>query len=107
MALHFVKALWRFPVEKIAIENPIGKLSSLWHGPDQTIQPYMFGHGETKATCLWLKNLPLLKPTQIVEGRDGRVWKEAPSMERAKNRSRTYEGIAAAMAAQWSEDLTR
>ena len=101
MALHFVKALWRFPVQKLALENPIGKLSSLWRGPDQIIQPWQFGHGETKATCLWLKDLPLLKPTNIVDGRNGRVWKETPSVERAKNRSRTYQGIADAMAAQW------
>jgi len=101
MALHFVKALWKFPVEKLGIENPIGRLSSLWRGPDQIIQPWQFGHGETKATCLWLKNLPLLQPTQIVDGRYGRVWKEGPSPERAKNRSRTYEGIARAMAEQW------
>lgn len=101
MALHFVKALWKFPVERLAIENPIGKLSSLWHGPDQTVQPWQFGHGETKATCLWLKNLPPLRPTQIVEGRKPRVHHESPGKERTKNRSRTYEGIASAMAEQW------
>lgn len=101
MALHFVKALWRFPVERIAIENPIGRLSSLWRGQDQIIQPWQFGHGETKKTGLWLKNLPPLVPTRIVEGREGRVWKESPSQDRAKNRSRTYQGIAEAMAEQW------
>lgn len=101
MALHAVKALWKFPVEKIAIENPVGRLSSLWRGPDQYIQPYQFGHGESKNTGLWLRGLPKLKPTNVVDGRNGRVWKEAPSPERKKNRSRTYEGIAAAMAAQW------
>jgi len=101
MSLHFVKALWKFPVEKLGIENSIGRLSSIWRGPDQIIQPWQFGHGETKATCLWLKNLPPLVPTEIVEGRNGRVWKEAPSAERSKNRSRTYTGIARAMAEQW------
>jgi hypothetical protein len=101
MALHTVKSLWRFPIERIAIENPVGRLSSLWRGPDQTIQPWQFGHPETKATCLWLDNLPPLVPTNIVSGREGRVWKEAPGPERKKNRSRTYEGVAEAMAEQW------
>lgn len=102
MALHTVKALWKFPVERIAIENPIGRLSSLWRGPDQYIQPWQFGHGERKATGLWLKNLPPLYPTNEVEGREQRVWKETPSPERKKNRSRTYQGIAEAMASQWN-----
>lgn len=102
MALHTVKSLWSFPVPKIAIENPVGRLSSLWRGPDQTVQPHWFGHPETKATCLWLKGLPALVKTNVVEGREGRVWKEAPGPERKKNRSRTYEGIARAMAEQWS-----
>jgi hypothetical protein len=100
-ALHTVKALWKFPVDRIGIENPIGRLSSLWRGPDQYIQPYQFGHGERKATGLWLKNLPTLIPTNEVEGREQRVWKETPGPERKKNRSRTYQGIAEAMAAQW------
>jgi hypothetical protein len=86
---------------RIAMENPIGRLSTLYRKPDQIIQPWQFGHGETKATCLWLKNLPLLKPTNIVEGREGRVWKEPPSKDRWKKRSRTYQGIADAMAEQW------
>jgi hypothetical protein len=71
--------------------------------PDQIIQPWMFGHPETKATCLWLKNLPLLEPTNIVDGREQRVWKESPSPERWKKRSRTFQGIANAMADQWIE----
>lgn len=102
MALHAVKALWKFPVPRVAIENPVGRLSSLWRGPDQYIQPWQFGHGETKSTGLWLRGLPQLKPTNIVDGRNGRVWKEAPSPERKKNRSRAYAGIASAMADQYS-----
>jgi hypothetical protein len=86
---------------KIAIENPIGIMSTKYRKPDQIIQPWQFGHGETKATCLWLKGLPLLKPTNIVEGREQRIWRLPPSEDRAKLRSKTYEGIAAAMAAQW------
>lgn len=76
-------------------------MSTKWQKPNQIIQPWQFGHGETKATCLWLKGLPLLKPTNIVEGREGRVWKMPPSKDRAKLRSKTYEGIARAMAMQW------
>ena len=83
------------------IKNPIGIMSTVWKKPDQIIQPWQFGHGETKATCLWLKNLLPLKPTDIVSGREGRVWKETPSKVRWKNRSRTYQGIANAMAEQW------
>jgi len=90
------------PIEKIAIENPISIISSKIRKPDQIIQPWQFGHGETKATCLWLKNLPKLTPTNIVEGRENRVWKMPPSEDRWKERSRTYAGIAAAMAAQWN-----
>lgn len=87
--------------DKIAIENPIGIMSNIYRKPDQIIQPWMFGHGETKSTCLWLKNLPLLKPTNIVEGREQKCWKMAPSKDRAKLRSKTYKGIAEAMAQQW------
>ena len=87
--------------ERIDIENPIGIMSSQWRKPDQIIQPWQFGHGETKATCLWLKNLPKLEPTEIVEGREQRVWKMPPSAERARLRSKTYPGIAKAMAEQW------
>lgn len=86
---------------KIAIENPIGIMSTHYRKPDQIIQPWQFGHGETKATCLWLKGLPKLQPTNIVEGREQRIWKMAPSPDRAKMRSKTYEGIAKAMADQW------
>lgn len=88
--------------EKVAIENPIGIMSRVWRKPDQIIQPWMFGHGETKATCLWLKNLPVLKPTKIVDGREHKVWKMAPGPERAKKRAKTYNGIAQAMAEQWA-----
>jgi hypothetical protein len=104
-ALHFVKSIWKFPVAKLAIENPVGRLSSLWRGPTQIIQPWQFGHGETKGTCLWLRGLPPLVPTQIAEGRHGAVWREPPGPERKKNRSRTYEGIAEAMAEQWGGSL--
>jgi site-specific DNA-cytosine methylase len=86
---------------RVAIENPVGIMSSMWRTPDQIIQPWQFGHGETKATCLWLKGLPLLKPTNIVEGREQRIWKMPPSADRAKLRSKTYDGIALAMAEQW------
>jgi hypothetical protein len=100
-AIEFVKQLWEAPIPRIAIENPIGVLSTKFRKPDQIIQPWMFGQGETKATCLWLKNLPKLIPTEIVNGRVGRVWKEPPSPNRWKNRSRTYPSIAHAMAVQW------
>lgn len=88
--------------KRIAIENPIGIMSTRYRKPDQIIQPWQFGHGETKATCLWLKGLPKLQPTDIVEGREQRVWKMPPSPERAKLRSVTYPGIARAMAEQWA-----
>lgn len=87
--------------DKIAIENPIGIMSNIYRKPDQIIQPWMFGHGETKSTCLWLKNLPLLEPTNIVEGREQRIWRMPPGPDRAKERSKTYPGIADAMATQW------
>lgn len=87
--------------EKIAIENPIGIMSTHYRKPDQIIQPWMFGHGETKATCLWLKNLPKLEPKNIVDGREQRVWRMPPGPERAKERSKTFPGIAKAMAEQW------
>lgn len=101
MGLHAVKSLWKYPVPRIAIENPTGRLSSLWRGPTQIVQPWQFGHGEVKATGLWLKNLPELVPTSVVEGRETRVWNEPPGPERKKNRARTFRGIADAMAAQW------
>ena len=104
IALGFIRVLMDAPIPKIAIENPIGVISTRIRKPDQIIQPWQFGHGETKATCLWLKGLPLLKPTDIVDGREDRVWREPPSTDRWKNRSRTYQGIAEAMASQWSFD---
>jgi len=88
---------------KWAIENPIGIMSTHYRKPDQIIQPWQFGHGETKATCLWLNGLPKLEPTNIVEGREQRIWKMAPSPNSAKERSKTFAGIAQAMAEQWSE----
>jgi len=101
-ALIFVEELMNAPIPRICIENPISVISTRIRKPDQIIQPWMFGHGETKATCLWLKNLPKLEPTKIVQGRQGRVWKESPSPNRWKKRSRTYLGIAEAMASQWA-----
>jgi hypothetical protein len=101
LALMFVGELMSANIKHIAVENPIGVISSKIRKPDQIIQPWMFGQGETKATCLWLKNLPKLQPTNIVEGRYGRVWNESPGPNRWKNRSRTYTGIAEAMATQW------
>lgn len=91
--------------DRVAIENPVGIMSTKFRKPDQIIQPWQFGHGETKATCLWLKNLPKLEPTDIVEGREQRVWKMSPSPERGKERSKTYEGVAKAMAQQWAKIL--
>jgi site-specific DNA-cytosine methylase len=100
-ALEFVKKLLAAPVEKIALENPVSIISSRIRKPDQIIQPWQFGHGETKATCLWLKNLPLLVPTDVVEGREAKVHRMPPSPDRWRLRSVTYAGIASAMAAQW------
>lgn len=102
-ALNFVKCLMDAPISKICIENPISIISSKIRKPDQIIQPWMFGHGETKATCLWLKGLPLLRATEIVSGRENRIHKLPPSENRWKERSRTYQGIAKAMAEQWGE----
>jgi len=101
-ALAFVQLLMDAPIEKIAIENPVSVISSRIRRPDQIIQPWQFGHGETKATCLWLKNLPLLTPTDIVSGREQRVHRMPPGPNRWRERSRTYRGIAAAMAEQWT-----
>lgn len=100
-AVDFVMSLRDRAPPMAAIENPIGFLSKRWRKPDQIIQPWMFGHGETKATCFWLKNLPPLHPTDLVDGRENRVHREAPSPERWKRRSRTLSGIARAMALQW------
>jgi hypothetical protein len=100
-AVKFFMALVNAPIPKKCVENPIGILSTVYRKPTQIIQPWQFGHGETKATCLWLIGLPRLKPTNVVAGRDNRVHREAPSKDRWKNRSRTMEGIALAMAEQW------
>lgn len=100
-ALAFVKELLDAPIPRIALENPVSIISTRIRKPDQIIQPWQFGHGEVKRTCLWLKNLPLLLPTNIVEGRVARVHKLGPSADRWKERSRTLEGIAEAMAKQW------
>lgn len=101
-AIDFFMLFANHPCPKIAIENPIGIMSTIWRKPDQIVQPWQFGHGETKSTCLWLKGLPKLIPTNIVKGREQRVWKMGPSKERAALRSKTYPGIALAMATQWS-----
>lgn len=100
-ALEFVRLLLEAPIECIALENPIGVISSRIRKPDQIIQPWQFGHGEVKATCLWLKNLPKLEPTNIVSGRRPRVHHEPPGPDRWKRRSITYQGVAEAMADQW------
>lgn len=100
-ALAFVQTLMDAPIPMIAIENPISVISSRIRKPDQIIQPWQFGHGETKATCLWLKGLPKLTPTSVVDGREARVHRMPPSPDRWKERSRTYQGVADAMAAQW------
>ncbi len=118
-ALDFVQRLMNAPIAKIAIENPISVISSRIRKPDQIISPYQFGHDASKKTCLWLKDLPLLTPTQMVEprivitpsGKPAKRWgnqcdnygqdKLPPSADRWKLRSATYQGIADAMAAQW------
>lgn len=99
-ALDFAKSFFDY-AEKVCVENPVGRLSSKWRKPNQYIQPWQFGHGETKKTGLWLKNLPLLIPTNIVDGREQRIWKMGPSEDRGYLRSITYQGIAEAMADQW------
>jgi site-specific DNA-cytosine methylase len=101
-ALEFVRLLMDAPIPRIAIENPISIISSRIRKADQIIQPWQFGHGEVKATCLWLKNLPKLVPTNIVDGRVARVHRMPPGPDRWKERSKTLAGIAAAMAAQWA-----
>jgi hypothetical protein len=100
-AIDFFLALVNAPVSRIAVENPIGIMSTRYRKPDQVLQPWQHGHGEVKATCLWLKNLPLLQPTKIVAGRQPRVHHESPGADRWKRRSRTLQGIADAMADQW------
>lgn len=100
-ALDFVRCLLAAPIERIALENPVSIISSRVRKPDQIIQPWQFGHGETKATCLWLRGLTRLQPTNIVEGREARVHEMPPSENRWRERSRTFAGIATAMADQW------
>lgn len=102
-AIEFFRRFLEAPIPKIAVENPVGVISTHIRKPDQYIQPWQFGHGETKKTGLWLKNLPLLTPTNIVEGRENRIWKMSPGPNRGKDRSLTYLGIAEAMAEQWGE----
>lgn len=104
-ALDFVRQLMAAPIPRIALENPISIISSRIRKPDQIIQPWQFGHGEVKATCLWLKNLPKLVPTNIVEGRRPRVHFASPGPDRWKERSRTLQGIADAMADQWGGEV--
>lgn len=102
-AVHFVRRLATGPVRLTAIENPVGYLSTAWRKPDQIIQPWQFGHGEVKTTCLWLNGLPRLVPTSVVPGREQRVWRMGQHVKvgRVRERSRTYPGIAKAMAEQW------
>ena len=110
-AFDFVLLLANAKIKHICIENPVGRLSSLWRKPDQYIQPWQFGHPESKKTGLWLKDLPLLKPTNVLARPESGRWENqtpsgqnnlGPSKDRWKDRSRTYQGIADAMASQWS-----
>lgn len=104
-SVSFFMKLTKVDVPRIAIENPVCIMSSLWRKPNQIVQPWQHGHGETKATCLWLKGLPLLVPSNEVSGRSDRIHKMPPSPERGKLRSATYQGIADAMADQWGRQL--
>ena len=104
-ALDFVRTLLDADIPRIALENPVSVISTRIRKPSQIIQPWQFGHGETKATCLWLKNLPLLEPEEVVSGREPKVHRMPPTADRWKLRSKTYSGIAAAMAKQWGGDL--
>lgn len=103
-AIDFFMACVNANAPRIAVENPVGIMSSVFRKPSQIIQPWQFGHGETKATCLWLQRLPVLRPTNIVEGREQRIWKMPPTPDRAKLRSKTFPGIADAMATQWTNE---
>lgn len=103
-AAWFFLHLWNAPIPRIAVENPVmhgHALQMIGGRPSQIIHPWQHGHGESKATCLWLKNLPLLTPSNVVNGREQRIWRMPPSADRQKERSRTFDGIAAAMTAQW------
>jgi site-specific DNA-cytosine methylase len=104
-ALEFVRLLLNAPIRHIALENPVSIISSHIRKPDCTYQPWEHGHGEVKRTCLWLKNLPTLKPSNIVEGREAKVHKMPPGPDRWKERSRTPVGVAKAMAEQWGDYL--
>lgn len=104
-AIEFFMNLYNCGIPKIAVENPIGVMSSEFRKPDQVLQPWMFGHGETKATCLWLNGLPKLIPTNIVDGREQRLHRLPKTADRAKLRSKTFPGIAKAMAEQWGNML--
>jgi site-specific DNA-cytosine methylase len=104
-ALDFVSLLLNAPIKHIALENPVSIISSRICKPTQVIQPWQYGHGEVKKTCLWLKNLPVLQPTNIVDGREPKVHRMPPSANRWKERSRTYQGVADAMATQWGKYL--
>jgi len=105
-------AFWNAPIPRVAVENPVmhghaKRLIENYAEPAQSVQPWQFGHGETKRTCLWLRNLPPLRPTNVVEGREQRVHRMPPSPIRWRERSRFYPGIAAAMAEQWTEHAWR
>lgn len=102
-AIRFVRLLLAAPIPRIALENPVSILSSVISKPSQVLQPWQYGHGETKAICLWLKGLPPLVPTDVVEGREARVHRMPPGPDRWKDRSRFYPGIARAMAEQWGD----
>jgi site-specific DNA-cytosine methylase len=104
-AIDFFMALANAPIHRIAIENPVCIMSTKWRKPDQTFHPWMFGHGEVKRTCLWLKNLPPLIPTKISDGRESRIHKMPPSKDRGQLRSITFSGVASAMADQWGRFL--
>jgi len=103
--INFFMEFTKTKCNMVAVENPIGIMSTLYRKPDQIIQPWQFGHGETKSTCLWLKGLPLLMPTNIVNGREPRIHKMPPTENRSKLRSKTFPGIAKAMAEQWGKLL--
>ena len=102
-AIKFFLTLYNAPIPKVALENPVGKMSSVFRKPDQIIQPWEYGHGEAKATCLWLKGLPKLRPTNVVEACVPKIIKMPPSAHRQADRSRTYKGVAEAMADQWGD----
>ena len=104
-SIAFFMGIARAEIPRIAIENPVGIMSTEWRKPDQIIQPWQFGHGETKATCLWLKGLSPIKPTNVVIGREARIHRMPPGPDRWKIRSRTYPWIAAAMAKQWGGQI--